>query len=119
MDNVKVNRVELLEIVRKNRDAHSAAWLEAVDEYKAAVIKLCKENLKLAKTEDLSLIPRIKPIPPVPTAYLNEYDRAIRMLEMSVDTEIVLEQHDFQQLVLDEWSWKKAFVGLASTYKSL
>ena len=41
------------------------------------------------------------------------------MLELSVETEITLEADVFNQLVLDEWTWKNNFAMMASTYKSL
>jgi hypothetical protein len=42
-------------------------------------------------------------------SYLDEYDRTIQMLLMSVDERITLEAHEFTQLVLDKWGWKAQF----------
>ena len=41
------------------------------------------------------------------------------MLELSVEDTIELEDDIFNQLVLDEWTWKHQFVASASLYKSL
>ena len=91
---------------------------EAVEDYKKAVKKVAEENLVLANTGNLDSIAKIKFIPNKPVSYESSYARAIRMLELSVDTEIELELHDFDQLVQDEWQWKQAFTTSNSTYKS-
>ena len=119
MQSVKINRKELLKIVRENKTKHVAEYEEAVTDYKAGVIKLAKENLKLANSGELEKITRIKAAPQAPVSYEDNYNRAIRMLELSVDKVIELEEHDFNQLVLDEWAWKRTFTAMSASYKSL
>lgn len=118
MHSVKINRNELLSIVRANKEKHIKEFNEAVEDYKKAVNKVAEENFALAKTGDLNEIAKIKFVPNKPVSYESSYVRAIRMLELSVDTEIELELHDFDQLVQDEWQWKQAFTTSNSTYKS-
>lgn len=119
MHAVKVNRIELLEIVRKNKDKHIADFNESVADYKAAAIKLAESNLELAKSGELEQIAKIRPVPQKPVSYEQNYNRAERMLELSVDEVIEVEEDVFNQLVLDEWAWKNAFVASASLYKSI
>lgn len=118
MRNVKINKNELLGIVRENKEKHTAAFTEAVEDYKAAALKIAADNLKLAKTGDLDRIAQIKALPLKPVSYADSYGRAIRMLELSVDDVIELEDDVFNQLVLDEWHWKTAFVASSALYKS-
>lgn len=118
MHDVKVNRMELLEIVRKNKEKHIAEFNEAVNDYLEAVIKISDENLDLATTRELDLIAKIKSIPPKPTSYESSYTRSIRMLELSVDEIVELDEHTFNQLVLDEWQWKQMFTTSNSSYKT-
>lgn len=118
MHSVKVKRDELLGIVRTNKEKHVKEFVEAVEDFKKAVVKVSEENLTLAKSGDLENIAKIKSVPPKPTSYETSYTRAIRMLELSVETEIDLDEHTFNQLVLDEWQWKQAFTTSNSTYKS-
>lgn len=119
MNSVKVDRKKLLKIVTENKEKHITDFNESVEDYKAAVIKLAEANLELVKTGDLEQIARCKPMPGKPVSYENNYTRAIRMLELSVDKEIDVEEDVFNQLVLDEWAWKNAFVASASLYKSI
>ena len=119
MKTVKVNRDELLDIVRGNKEKHITDYNESVEDYKKAVVILSNSNLKLAKSGDLNKISKIERIPAAPVSYENSYTRAIRMLELSIDPVIELEENIFNQLVLDEWSWKSSFQVSGSLYKSL
>ena len=119
MQSVKMNRLELLKIVKENAVKHVQDYDEAVQDYKTAVVKLAKTNLKLANSGELEEIRRIKNLPQAPANYADNYTRAIRMLELSVENTIDVEEHIFNQLVLDEWGWKQAFVAQSALYKSL
>lgn len=118
MNAVKINKVELLEILRKNKETHTAEFNEAVEDYIAAAIKIAKENMTLAKSGDLDKIARFRSLPQKPISYESSYTRAIRMLELSVDTVIEVEEQVFNQLVLDEWHWKASFTTSNAIYKS-
>jgi fibronectin type 3 domain-containing protein len=119
MQSVKMDRKELLKIVKENATKHVADYDEAVADYKVAVVKLAKANLKLANTADLNEFRKIKSLPQSPTNYAENYTRAIRMLELSVEDTIEVEEHVFNQLVLDEWGWKQQFVAQSALYKTL
>jgi D-mannonate dehydratase len=119
MQSVKIKRTELLKILRKNREKHIEEYKESVQDYKKAVIKIAEYNLELTKTGKIEEIVKFKHLPSAPKSYENEYDRAIRMLELSVDTVIELQRDVFNQLVLDEWQWKNTFTTTSAIYKSL
>lgn len=119
MNSVKINRQELLAIVKENATKHVAAYDESVEDYKALVLKIAQNNLKLAKTGELTSFAKIKAVPTAPQNYATSYSRAIRMLELSVEDVIDLEQDTFNQLVLDEWVWKHNFVASTALYKGL
>lgn len=115
---VKLNKEELLKIVRANKEKHVKDFAEAVEDYKAAVLKIAKDNLRLAKSGDLAKIAEMKSFPNKPASYEDSYARAIRMLELSVEDVITLEEDVFNQLVLDEWSWKRGFMAASALYKA-
>lgn len=119
MRSVKVEKAELLSIVRENKKKHVKEFDESVKDYKKAALKVAKEHVDLAKSGDLDQISKIRAMPARPTSYEKEYDRAIRMLELSVEDTIELEDDVFNQLVLDEWTWKHQFVASSALYKTL
>lgn len=118
MHSVNINREELLFIVQENKKKHIAAFKESVSDYKKAALQIAKDNLSLVKTGNLDDIAKVKQMPPKPASFENEYTRAIRMLELSIDEVIEVEQDVFNQLVLDEWHWKQAFLSNSTIYKS-
>lgn len=118
MNAIKMNRLELLEIVRANKEKHITEFAEAVSDYKILVLKVAQANAKLAKTADLEKFKQMKALPSSPVSYEDSYRRAIRMLELSVEEIIEVEEDIFNQLVLDEWSWKRSFIAASATYKS-
>lgn len=119
MNSVKMDRKQLLGIVKENLEKHLTAYAEAVEDYKAGALKISTANLKIAKTGDIEKFNQIKALPQAPRSYEKEYNRAIRMFELSVEDVIDIEQDVFNQLVLDEWSWKNQFVAAGALYKSL
>lgn len=118
MNAIKMKREELLTIVRANMEKHVADYNEAVNDYKALVLSTASANLKLAKTADLKEFAKIRSLPSAPQSYEDSYKRAARMLELSVDDIIEVEEDVFNQLVLDEWAWKRGFVAASTMYKS-
>ena len=115
MKNVKIERLKLLNIVIENKQKHIAEFAEAVVDYKAAVQKICKFNLAEI---DADRIDSLKEVPDQPQSYETSYTRAIRMLELSADDIIEVDELTFNQLVLDEWLWKQSFTTSNSFYKS-
>ena len=119
MRNVNLNKLELLDILRSNKEKHIAEFKESVQDYTKAALKIAESNLLLAQSGDVEQIAKIRSLPTKPTSYEDSYTRAIRMLELSVDDVIELEEHIFNQLVLDEWSWKMNFTASGALYKSI
>ena len=117
MNSIKMNRVELLEIVRANKEKHIAEFIESVEDYKKLVLQIAQANVKVAKTGDLEAFKKLKGLPAAPVSYEDSYKRAIRMLELSVEDVIEVEEDVFNQLVLDEWSWKRTFTASTMAYK--
>jgi hypothetical protein len=119
MRSVKVEKAELMKILQDNKKKHIKEFDESVKDYKKAALKVAKEHVELAKSGDLDQIAKIRAMPQRPTSYEDSYNRAIRMMELSVDDEIELEEQIFNQLVLDEWMWKTAFTASGALYKSI
>ena len=118
MNAIKMNRQELLAIVRENKIKHVAEFEESVVDYKALVLQIAQANVKLAKTGSLDEFKKMKAMPQSPQSYETSYARAIRMLELSVEEIIEVEEDVFNQLVLDEWDWKRGFVAASAMYKT-
>ena len=113
MKEVKVNRQELLDVLRKNRTKHGEIFAEALEGYKAKVIETLERTLAQAKAgERVAEYIQI----PKPVNQTHEYNRAIRMMEMCVEAVVALTEEDFESYVMDRWAWKTGFLSANSIY---
>jgi hypothetical protein len=115
MNDVKVKKSEALEILRKNREAHHKIFAEALDGYKKQAIELLEKHIQAIKA---GRVARVRVSIPEPEDYTRKYDRAIRMLEMSVDDIIELDEETFAQFVMDDWDWKRQFLSTNARYSA-
>lgn len=111
----RVKKDELLTIIRKNRNEHREIFEEALDGYKKKMITYLESMIvELRKGNRISHhISLIQPIDQT-----KEYDRAIKMFEMSVDDIVELDEESFANFVLDDWSWKDNFINSNSVYSA-
>ena len=114
MQTVKIKRSELLAKVKANREIHEKDYTDAVKVYReASIIKMrhmldaAEKGRPIQKSTEL-----IEPV-----TKLTEYDRAIMMLEMSVDDDINLTSREFDCYVMDNWDWKQMAFLANSAYK--
>lgn len=113
MNAIKVKKDDLLSKLRGNRETHTAQFEKASAGYRTRVIEVLEERLKDARSGKLPVLMFNLPMPIDQT---KAYDRAIGMLELSVEEVIELEEHDYQQYVLDEWTWSASTAASNSFY---
>lgn len=108
-----INKSELRTVLVQNREGHREKFLAAQEAYRARVIFILDAKLKDAREgRDIDLAFRM----PVPQDHTDDYDREIRMLDMEVGDTVVLREHEFDQLVMDNWSWTPAFAATNAVY---
>lgn len=113
MKAVKISKKELLEALRKNRKAHRDIFLEAQDGYRIEAIKLLDKALENArKGRGIKMYFQLT----APVDQTSDYDRAIKMIEMSIDENIEISETDFACYILDDWSWKQNFLASNTMY---
>lgn len=113
MNAITVDKAALIQTLKDNRASHATIAAEAKSGYQTAVIAELEDMLAVAKAG--AKIKRcVNAIEPMDQT--KDYDRAIAMLELSLDTRITLEEQDFQTYVLDEWHWKSRFTASNSSY---
>ena len=102
MQKVNVKKTELLETLRVNCEHHRSEFLTALECYRMEAIEVLEEAIDDAKKGK-----RIMTATHLtePMDMTREYKKVIKMLEMSVDEEIELTNTEFQNYVLDDWSW--------------
>lgn len=106
MKTVRVNKTDLLEILCENRKKHKEQYKESIKSFRVKSADLLNKELqKIIAGKKFEVHFDLQK----PTSHEKDYDLVIKMVEMSVDDIIELEQHEFNQLVNDEWTWKSSF----------
>ena len=113
METVSVKRDELLETVKKNRDNHRTVFKKAQAAYRKRMIQ--ELDLMLADAKAGRHIRRAVLIPE-PEDHTRDYDRIVRMLEMSVDNVLELSEYDFSRYAMDQWEWAGTFASNTLSY---
>lgn len=109
----RVDKAQLLEILKKNRAQHKKIFEEAVEGYRTEMLKRLEGFI--VEVKEGRLLTRSIGLP-VPINETPSYDTAIRMLEMGTDAVIELSAQDFACLVEDKWEWKRNFILSNSAY---
>lgn len=106
MKTVKVNRLELIEKIRANLVEHREDVVEGRKKRQLQVGLFLQGMIK-KNTGNAQLDFNLQSHFPLITDHSESYERAIAMLEMSVEDEIVLTAQEFDQYVLDNWSFSQ------------
>lgn len=113
MKEVKVRKSELREIVQVNRDGHRTIFEKALEVYKERMVehleKMIDDVHKGRKIEHFIRMPE-------PEDHTDDYDRVLKMIDMSVDDEMVIGSSEFAQYVMDDWNWKESFANNTGSY---
>lgn len=106
MEKIKVNKQEILTIIKENRKRHKKEFTESIKAYRVKVADLmAKELQKVVSGEKFETYFNVSK----PTSHEKDYDLIIKMLEMSVDDFIEIDPNEFNQFVNDDWNWKSSF----------
>tara|TARA_Y100000310_G_scaffold334748_1_gene415162 strand:+ start:63 stop:530 length:468 start_codon:yes stop_codon:yes gene_type:complete len=109
MHTVKIDTMELLAKLTANLATHCEEYEEAMTAYKDEVVGQMEENLSAmesAETPEEIAKATTSVHLSTPKLMKDEYETAIRMLEMSVDENTELTTEQFEQFVMDKWHWK-------------
>ena len=112
MQQITVNKDELIAIVKKNRVEHQKLYEEAVLGYHVEVCDKLEDALREAScgekyTTNLNMSK--------PEHHIKDYDKIIGMLELSNESDIILLPHEYDQYVADEWHW----AGMTNTINAM
>src|ERR1035437_8357393 len=115
MTEVRIDKSKLVDIQKNNRSEHRDIFLAAQKSYRQVVIELLDEQLKLAREGKPFLLARIIQLV-APEDHTKDYDRVLRMLELSLDNIVTLSEPEFTNLVQDIWMWSRSWAASNSAY---
>jgi len=110
-----IEKLQLLEILQKNRDNHVELYKEALEGSIVETKKRLEEKLDLINKGTIeSLTVSFTP----PQNHEKTYNQAIKMVSLNVNNTIELDAATFNNLVLDDWAWSSAWFTRNSSYSS-
>jgi hypothetical protein len=115
MRSINIEKEKLLTILKANKEEHVKTFDEAITGYKAIVIAALEESLALARSDKIY---RTSIDIDKPRSHENDYNSIIRMLEMSADEIIQLDEREFHYYVEDQWGWQKDFLMSGAMYSN-
>jgi len=104
---------KLATLIKKNRDEHRQMFLKAQEGYKEDFLKELEMMLEEARKgkrfrRSVSLVE--------PMDMTREYDRILKMLELTTEETIELNPTEFGQYVMDDWGWKAQVTATNTQY---
>lgn len=115
MNGVKLTKEELLSNVTQNLDKHKIDVAEALKLRRETIAKSFEKQLKEMEF-DVDFQPKEHLSFPMPKDHSEDYEKAIRMIEMTTDEVIELTESQFDKLVMDNWGWKSDLIATSSVY---
>jgi len=117
MREVRIDRAKLQAIIQKNRSEHRDIFLKAQAKYRELIIQELDAVLAMARdNKDIPIIRLVEIV--APSDHTHDYDRALRMLELSTDSIITLTAQEFASLVDDDWGWSREWAASNVRYTS-
>lgn len=113
MQEITVNKEELLAKLRENRAKHRTVFEAALAGWRDEALARLEEKVAALKA---GRFPEIKLLVTMPQDHTKDYDRIIMMVEMHTSSTFRLSEYDFQSYVMDDWDWKRQFIKTSSTY---
>lgn len=114
---ITVSRADLLNALRDNREKHVAEYKEAEFAFRETLIAKLKESLAAVEVHGEDPRKHMVLSLDIPQSHQRDYDIAIRMLEMSRDETITIDETKYLQYVEDDWNWKAHFAATTQVYK--
>jgi succinate dehydrogenase/fumarate reductase flavoprotein subunit len=110
---VTVPRDKLLNVLFSNRKKHRQTFERACDVYRERAEQALQELLQQIRDGEIS---RLYINLPIPEIHLEDYDRAIEMLEWHTDDTIEVSASTYRNFVQDQWEWSGRFQDSTASY---
>ena len=113
MQEITVDKADLIAKIRANRDEHRSMFIKAQERYRDAMIAELDRALEEAR--EGKKIRRSFALP-VPEDHTDEFNTAIEMLEWEQGDSVQLDHLDFQRYVQNRWQWAASFAANTQSY---
>lgn len=116
MPDIEIKKEELLSVLKENLKKHISEVKELLLARQLEINEFFTDEIGKMHDSD-QYQPKEMISFPLPKDNSKSYEKAIKMVEMSVNDTIVLNEHQFDQLVMDNWHWKQDLIATSALYK--
>lgn len=117
MHRIKVDRLELRKTLEANRAKHKKDFDSAWQGFVEFVQDQADKRVEAVKAGKVPADFSWRHAPGgIPEDHTSVYDTALEMLKWALDEDLYLEQREFEELVMDRFGWKDAFLLSTSNY---
>jgi hypothetical protein len=107
MQNITISVNKLMDIVKENKIKHDYIFDTAVSGYWVKAEEVLKGKLaQVQKKEEINNYLNLS----YPSNHSDDYERVIRMLELTTDDKVNLTAKEFDNYVRNQWDWRNAFL---------
>lgn len=113
MRTVRVNKGDLVNALTENRKKHKEEFDKACQGYRADMLAFMAEKSRLIEAgQNIPVIVEDTP----PKDHTEDYNVALKMLEMEVNSVVELTHEEFRHMILDDWAWRRHWSELNTKY---
>lgn len=114
---------EALKILNENRDKHIEEFAGQMQGWKIAMEQYGKDLSMWSSKASEDIFDKEKspdrPKEPVkPVSYISSYDRFIELVIANVTDIIKIDEHEYDQIIKNKFSWSSTFLSNSMTYHS-
>lgn len=114
MNKVTVSKAELRAAVEGNLRRHLELFEEAIEGYRRQQLDQLERDIATLRAGKALRGYYL----PIPEDHTRDYERILKMLTMHVPEAIEVSQDDFAKYVMDDWEWRRQFLGTSANYSA-
>jgi hypothetical protein len=113
---IKIQKDKLIEILKQNQAEHAKVLEETTLVWQEKVTKELKAQLKNVKTNGKFSVNTLYGLNTPPANHTKHYDSVIKMLNITEETTLELDETNYKQFVEDRWDWTHGWVASNTAY---
>lgn len=120
---IQISKKKVMNTLKENRQKHVDEFALQVQGWKQAMEKYAGElaTWRDSISEDIfnsEEAPKRPHEPVKPMSYVDSYDKYIELLDHHEGKHVELEEYEFEQIIKDEFGWKRGFLANTNLYSS-
>jgi len=116
MNTTTVEVLRLRETLESNRKKHWTEYRAARALWEEKVVARLREVLGESLEGNFDSVQMPISDLPKPESFIKSYDTALKRLDWEVESHVDLDETEFANYVLDDWSWRNRWVANTSSY---